>query len=249
MKDPKERNLPFWYKSLLILCIGCIVVFSIFTVLTYLEATTGLYRSGGLIRSELNKILPTYNDQSTTPKASLLTPITTPVEEDTSCLARTQHLLYRRNPEKFAPSPEFERVWNRYTLKHKACTHKRNWTHVFLYERDKHDDCNYLVLLESSGGLGNKLLALMSALAYAIATDRIILVDGRRQYKTLCDPFPGSSWLLPLEFPIDAVWDGPSLNVAISNNFNNTDLVTLHLDHIQVLHDLPYFWKAASCVE
>lgn len=243
MKDPKERNLPFWYKSLLILCIGCIVVFSIFTVLTYLEATTGLYRSGRSIRSELDKILPAYDDdQSTTPTTGLLT---TPVEEDASCLARTQHLLYRRNPEKFAPSPEFERVWNRYTLKHKACTHKRNWTHVFLHERNKHDDCNYLVLLENSGGLGNKLLALMSALAYAIATDRIILVDGRRQYKILCDPFPGSSWLLPQEFPIDAVWDAPSLNVAISNNFNNTDLVTLHLDHIQVLHDLTCSLKAA----
>lgn len=95
------------------LCIGCIVVFSIFTVLTCLEAATGLYRSGRLITSELNIILSTYDDQSTTPKVSLLPPITTPVEEDTSCLARTQHLLYRRNPEKFAPSPEYENMWSR----------------------------------------------------------------------------------------------------------------------------------------
>lgn len=157
--------------------------------------------------------------------------------DDPSCLARTQHLLYRRHPEQYAPSPAFKRAWDRYEMMHKACSYKKNWTHVFLYERNKTvDHCNYLIVMEGSGGLGNKLLSLTSAFAYALATDRVVLVDGRKQFKDLlCDPFRESSWFLPPDFPYQNVTDGEhGVNVAIAKNFTDVSMVLLRLDHIQV---------------
>jgi xyloglucan fucosyltransferase len=102
------------------------------------------------------------------------------VAHDPECLARTQHLLYRRDPERFAPSPAFTKAWDRYVTMHRACSQGKNWTHVFLHERNnKANDCNYLIVMKGVGGLGNKLLSLTSAFAYGLVTDRVVLVEGR----------------------------------------------------------------------
>ncbi|MCO5553118.1 hypothetical protein L7F22_006639 [Adiantum nelumboides] len=55
---------------------------------------------------------------------------------------------------------------------------------------------------EGREGLGNDPLSLASAFAFALATDGILLFDGRKNIaKLLCKPFPESSWVLPRDFP------------------------------------------------
>jgi xyloglucan fucosyltransferase len=62
--------------------------------------------------------------------------------------------------------------------------------------------CKYLVLVPYRG-LGNRMLAVASAFLYAVLTDRVLLLDRATSLSDLfCEPFPGTSWLLPRRFPI-----------------------------------------------
>jgi xyloglucan fucosyltransferase len=98
-----------------------------------------------------------------------------------------------------------------------------------------HDDCNYLIMVDGAFGLGNHFLSLISAFTYALATDRVFLIDSRSLFaKLLCDPFPGSSWLLPVDFPYEEVATAPAFIHAIGSEFRDVDLLCLHLEHIQV---------------
>ncbi|KAL6848443.1 hypothetical protein ACP4OV_021737 [Aristida adscensionis] len=59
-------------------------------------------------------------------------------------------------------------------------------------------ECRYLVYI-SFRGLGNRMIAIASAFLYAVLTDRVLLVDGGKEVADLfCEPFPGTTWLLPL---------------------------------------------------
>jgi xyloglucan fucosyltransferase len=47
------------------------------------------------------------------------------------------------------------------------------------------------------------MLAAASAFLYALLTDRVLLVDPSNEMGELfCEPFPGATWLLPLDFPL-----------------------------------------------
>jgi hypothetical protein len=231
-KEAKERVAPLWHKVLITLCAGSMIMFLTLIAMDTKSTLGWAYPSPETLMTGGDR----HRDQQ-----KRKTPTTPVVVNDPSCLARAQHLLYRKDPERFAPTPQFQTVWKRYEELHKACTHGKNWTHVFVNERDqKSNDCNYLLVMEGSGGLGNKLLSLTSAFAYALATDRVVLVEGRNQYKDLlCEPFQDSSWFLPVEFPYANVSQAPALNVAIDADYTGMDLVTLHLDHVQV-SNLPH---------
>ncbi|CAL5022640.1 unnamed protein product [Urochloa decumbens] len=59
------------------------------------------------------------------------------------------------------------------------------------------DGCRYLVYI-SYRGLGNRMLAIASSFLYAVLTERVLLVDGGKDAGELfCEPFPGTTWLLP----------------------------------------------------
>ncbi len=60
----------------------------------------------------------------------------------------------------------------------------------------------YFILDLSAGGLGNKLMALMSAFLYALLTDRILLFSSLHfdVNNLLCQPFHESDWITPSEF-------------------------------------------------
>jgi xyloglucan fucosyltransferase len=63
-------------------------------------------------------------------------------------------------------------------------------------------ECRYLVSI-SYQGLGNRILAAASAFLYAVLTDRVLLVDPSNEMGELfCEPFPGTTWLLPPDFPL-----------------------------------------------
>ncbi|XP_024371333.1 fucosyltransferase 2 [Physcomitrium patens] len=194
--------------------------------------------------ADISSIRNNQPEKSSSESASVRRDALVNITHDPTCLARTQHLLYRRDPERFQPLPEFDKAWDRYVAMHQSCTQGKNWTQVFLHERNMTVDCNYMIVMEGSGGLGNKLLSLTSAFAYALATDRIVLVESRKHFKDLlCDPFPGSSWYLPEGFPYDNVWGNATrMNVAISKNFTDVDnFVRLSLDHIQTWADGQFF--------
>ncbi|CAN6272259.1 unnamed protein product [Urochloa humidicola] len=62
---------------------------------------------------------------------------------------------------------------------------------------DDNDACRYVVYI-SYRGLGNRILAIASSFLYAVLTDRVFLVDGGKDAGELfCEPFPGTTWLLP----------------------------------------------------
>ncbi|AQL01158.1 galactoside 2-alpha-L-fucosyltransferase isoform X1 [Zea mays] len=63
-------------------------------------------------------------------------------------------------------------------------------------------ECAYIVSISYSG-LGNRILAAASAFLYAVLTDRVLLVDPSNDMDDLfCEPFPGTTWLLPPGFPV-----------------------------------------------
>uniref|UniRef100_A0A2C9UWW5 Fucosyltransferase n=1 Tax=Manihot esculenta TaxID=3983 RepID=A0A2C9UWW5_MANES len=52
-------------------------------------------------------------------------------------------------------------------------------------------------------GLGNRILNMASAFLYALLTNRVLLVEHETDMADLfCQPFPNTSWLLPLDFPV-----------------------------------------------
>lgn len=66
-------------------------------------------------------------------------------------------------------------------------------------------ECNYVVWISYSG-LGNRILTLASTYLYALLTNRILLIDrGTDMADLFCEPFPETSWLLPLDFPLNPV--------------------------------------------
>lgn len=153
---------------------------------------------------------------------------------DPTCLSRTQQYLYRTPPHiKPMPAPLLE-AWASYTHMHKSCFHQ-NWTELFL-NRDrrsrKHNDgCQFLVYIEGIEGLGNGILSLASAFAFAMATARILLIDSRKNLaKLLCEPFPESSWVLPHDFPYEDLQNSPSLGPLMHKDFN-ANTVSLNLQH------------------
>ncbi|CAA7388333.1 unnamed protein product [Spirodela intermedia] len=52
-------------------------------------------------------------------------------------------------------------------------------------------------------GLGNRILSLASTFLYALLSDRVVLIDQVENFASLmCEPFPNTTWTLPLDFPI-----------------------------------------------
>ena len=60
--------------------------------------------------------------------------------------------------------------------------------------------------------MGNQMLSVVSTFLYALLTGRVILVHEPPAMEGLfCEPFPGTSWILPPDFPYkDGFWVGSS---------------------------------------
>ena len=64
------------------------------------------------------------------------------------------------------------------------------------------NECKY-VLYSPYSGLGNRIVSLTSSFLYALLTGRVLLIDRGKDFsKLFCEPFPNTSWLIPLDFPI-----------------------------------------------
>lgn len=96
-------------------------------------------------------------------------------------------------------------------------------------------DCNYMIVMEGSGGLGNKLLLFIFVFVYVLVIDCIVLVESRKYFKDLlCDLFLGFFWYLLEGFLYDNVWGNVMrMNVVIFKNFIDVDnFVCFSFDYI-----------------
>ncbi|MCO5577671.1 hypothetical protein L7F22_031502 [Adiantum nelumboides] len=155
-------------------------------------------------------------------------------------IRRSQQYLYRNSSQNKPLPPSFLVAWASYSLMHKACFN-HSWTEAYLNRESLHDSCRFLVYIEEREGLGNGLLSLASAFAFALATDRVLLIDGRKNIaKLLCEPFPESSWVLPRDFPYQNLQNHSILGPLVANRFNES-AASLNLQHNLRGQDEPIF--------
>ncbi|BBN03050.1 xyloglucan fucosyltransferase [Marchantia polymorpha subsp. ruderalis] len=220
----QQRGMPFWQKAVILLCVGSMLLFSLTLMM---DAESASQWSGGL--SALSS------------KLDSMAPMPVIPEDDPTCVSRTQQNLYRRQDRQLTMPTALGETWKRYAELHRSCSlgKSKNWTDVFV--KQANGGCNYLLFIEGGAGLGNRILSLTSALLYALATDRVLLVDSRKILPSLlCEPFANSSWLLPDDFPYSEVEQAQALGRAKELNWN-VSLVNLHLEHLQSGGDQQFF--------
>ncbi|KAF2323708.1 hypothetical protein GH714_036664 [Hevea brasiliensis] len=122
-----------------------------------------------------------------------------------SCLSRYQSTLYCK-PSPYKPSQYLLSKLGNYESLHKRCgpyTDSYNRTLKVLDSGNISNptECNYIVWTPLEG-MGNRILNMASAFLYALLTNRVFLVEHEADMADLfCEPFPNTSWLLPLDFP------------------------------------------------
>ncbi|CAN6208283.1 unnamed protein product [Urochloa humidicola] len=208
-----------------------------------------LFLSGGLgaptvwIKSTVASI-----GSKTEPKKDvLLGGLLAPGFDEHSCASRYQAAYYHKDMAR-RPSPHLIK-----RLREQEALQRRCGPGTEPYARasqrlksgqtdaDDADGCSYLVLI-SYRGLGNRMLAMASGFLYAMLTGRALLVDrgyGDTLTSLFCEPFPGATWALPNDFPLENFKelgeDAPESygNVAVNRSGSVTGLrfAYLHLDH------------------
>ncbi|PAN04998.1 hypothetical protein PAHAL_1G108100 [Panicum hallii] len=119
-----------------------------------------------------------------------------------SCRSRYQFAGYRKESS-HKPSPYLIAKLRKQEALQKRCgpgtaAYKEAVRRLDSGEGVVDDGCRYLVYI-SYRGLGNRILAITSSFLYAVLTERVLLVDGGKDAADLfCEPFPGTTWLLPL---------------------------------------------------
>ncbi|KAM0894582.1 hypothetical protein ACQ4PT_024374 [Festuca glaucescens] len=130
--------------------------------------------------------------------------------DERSCHSRYQSAMYRRKAGR-QPSPYLVSKLRRHEALQRRCgpgTAAYNDAAEQLRSGNSRDggtgspDCKYLVSI-SYRGVGNRILAAAAAFLYAVLTDRVVLIDPSNEMGVLfCEPFPGTTWLLPPDFPL-----------------------------------------------
>ncbi|GMH01750.1 hypothetical protein Nepgr_003589 [Nepenthes gracilis] len=174
-----------------------------------------------------------------------------------ACLSRYQSSLYRK-ASPYKPFPYLLSRLRAYEDLHKRCgPHTNSYNHAVKQLQSGRTasptDCNYIVWISFSG-LGNRILTLASAFLYALLTNRVLLVDpGTDMTDLFCEPFPNTSWFLPMDFPLknqfkDFDKKSPHCHgYMLKNNLLNASSGTiptylyLHLVHDYDDHDKLFF--------
>ncbi|KAJ7527138.1 hypothetical protein O6H91_16G038800 [Diphasiastrum complanatum] len=246
MKWSKCCSYPLLTKLLVLVLLGSMLLASILTLPRKCESPNWLLLSNQLPAPKSPRT--NLSHESTTPKkptrspiakASSIPPITNP-----ACVSKWQHLMYRKPSSLVAIPSDLALALKSYEEMHARCTQGKNWGATF-YNPRADDPCRYLVYVEGTAGLGNRLLSLASAFAYALLTDRVLLMDPRGHIPLLlCEPFGSSSWLLPKDFPIwDMEYGSPKLGEALSAGLNSSR-VLLSLRHEQSDGDRQFYCSA-----
>jgi len=157
-----------------------------------------------------------------------------------ACMSRIQQEMYRDSAHQFPRSRVLNHALEKYTRMHSRCALHADDSSVQMKT-----ECRYVVYLEGYEGLGNRLLSLVSAFAYALVTQRALVIDERRGHlaQLLCEPFQNSSWLLPPQF-VDQVIQGAAsatLEDAMQSGFRNVNAVRVNLRHEQTRAEQRFF--------
>lgn len=161
--------------------------------------------------------------------------------DDPHCLSRTQLSLLKSQASELRFPAQLAVEWERYGELYRRCAAGNNWTELLSNDNDE-AGCRYVLFLDSDlDGLGNRFMALASALAYALATDRVILIDNRRKLgDLLCEPFHESNWILPDDFPFQDLqnrWE----RLRFVENRSNSSIVKLDFWDTPSVDDIQLF--------
>ncbi|VVA91266.1 unnamed protein product [Arabis nemorensis] len=190
----------------------------------------------------------TTNDskESERPGDKLIGGLLTADFDEDSCLSRYHQSLLYRKASPYKPSEYLVSKLRSYEKLHKRCgpgtdAYKKA-TERLSHDENSDGECKYIVWV-AVYGLGNRILTLASVFLYALLTDRIVLVDQSKDISDLfCEPFPGTSWLLPLDFPLMKQIDGYNMGYSrcygtmLNNNAINSNSTLPHL-YLHILHD------------
>ncbi|CAL9042968.1 unnamed protein product, partial [Musa banksii] len=183
----------------------------------------------------------------------LLGGLLSPAFDEPSCLSRYQSAQFWKSSN-HTPSPYLLQKLRSYEAVHKRCG-----PHTVLYNKSIEQlrsnrstgplECNYVVWLQS-GGLGNRLMSLISTFLYAILNNRVLLLSVPDDlHDMFCEPFPGTSWALPWDFPIKKLEThdfyrgspqsyGNLLKNKVLSNGMNTTLASLPAYlYLHLMHD------------
>jgi xyloglucan fucosyltransferase len=189
------------------------------------------------------------------PGDRLLGGLLSPDFDEGSCLSRYRAASFRR-PSMHALSSHLVSALRRYEALHRLCgpgtsAYARAAEHLHAPTNASSDsECRYIVWTPTAG-LGNQILSLTSAFLYALLTDRVLLVHrvGNDLDDLFCEPFPGSTWLLPeKDFPIRdiklrTIGVPESLGSVLSRGLSPSGAPWLyvHLRHDYRVHDRRFF--------
>ncbi|KAJ4764886.1 fucosyltransferase 2 [Rhynchospora pubera] len=145
---------------------------------------------------------------STTPALNLdklLGGLLPPNLDEQSCQSRYKSYQYRQKSP-FTLSPYLTKRLRRYEAYHKKCgpgtrLYKKAMKQLLSGQNVENSQCQYVIWFPCNG-LGNRMLTLASTFLYALLTNRVLLAYlGKESENLFCEPFPGSSWVLPSDFP------------------------------------------------
>uniref|UniRef100_A0ACD5YZ77 Uncharacterized protein n=1 Tax=Avena sativa TaxID=4498 RepID=A0ACD5YZ77_AVESA len=180
--------------------------------------------------------------------------------DERSCRSRYQFARYHKSER--IPSPYLiERLRRQEALQKKCGPGTKAYSTAAEQLRSGQSinsttDCKYVFLIIHAG-LGNRMLEITSAFLYALLTDRVLLVDRYKEIGDIfCEPFPGTSWLIPSDFPLsygEFTMSSPeSYGNMLQNNVINGNMyrslagvkppyVYLHLDGNYGFHDKLFY--------
>ncbi|XP_008797263.1 galactoside 2-alpha-L-fucosyltransferase-like [Phoenix dactylifera] len=209
---PEKRPASGFLRPAVVL-LACLVLLLVISSAHRSSSLDRLHRVGGVQEKGEFEVISRKGSENGSsaslkiPKDKLLGGLLAAGFDEGSCLSRYQSVLYRKESPHM-PSPYLlERL-----RKHEALQ-KKCGPNTELYNKAVEQlksgqsieatECNYVVWISYSG-LGNRILTLASAFLYALLTNRVLLIDrGVDMADLFCEPFPETSWLLPLDFPVN----------------------------------------------
>ncbi|CAI7775570.1 unnamed protein product [Closterium sp. NIES-53] len=125
------------------------------------------------------------------------------------CWSQWEMRMYVTRPDRqLPPSMALRRRLSEYRRMHRRCTQIHDW-HAFYSNpstgwKDGIEglgNCKYLFYMPPARhGVGNRIMALISAFSYALLTNRTLIIPPDSfLFQFFCEPFPGSSWTIPLD--------------------------------------------------
>ncbi|URE19077.1 Xyloglucan fucosyltransferase, partial [Musa troglodytarum] len=154
----------------------------------------------------------------------LLGGLLSPEFDEASCLSRDQSAQYWKQSN-HTPSPYLLQKLRNYESLHRRCgpnteLYNKSIEQLKSNASTRPSECNYVVWLES-GGIGNRVISMVSTFLYALLNDKVFLLKLPDDFHGIfCEPFPGTSWILYSDFPIQDL-DGYSWVLEKDHGYGN----------------------------